>query len=110
LATKKLKQTYNSDKTEGATHKRHNHILGRIKHKQTTNNAIIAQAEKGKTLVIIYQQDYNEKVYNFINENSKQQTPKKPNKPGHENHMRNHTAVELYILQKPNKVPDAKKP
>ena len=29
-------------------------------------------------MVIIYQQDYNEKVYNFINENNIQQIPKNP--------------------------------
>jgi glutamate/tyrosine decarboxylase-like PLP-dependent enzyme len=46
MAMKKLKQIYNSYKTEGATHKRNNHILDRIKHKLTTNNAIIAQADK----------------------------------------------------------------
>jgi hypothetical protein len=78
LATKKLKQIYNLHKTEGATHKRNNHILDKIKHKLTTNNAIIAQEDKGKTLVIIYQQDYNEKLYNFINESNIQQIPRNP--------------------------------
>jgi len=58
------------DKTEGTTHKRQNYVLDKIKHKLTTNNAIIAQAYKGKTMVIIYQKDYNEKVHNFVNENN----------------------------------------
>ena len=78
MATRKLKQIYYSDKTEGTIHKRQNYILDKIKHKLTTNNAIIAQADKGKTIVIIYQRDYNEKVHNFIKENNIQLISKNP--------------------------------
>jgi len=40
------------------------------------NNAIIIQAEKGKTLVIIYKKDYHNKVHIP----SKQQFPSNPKK------------------------------
>ena len=69
MASKKLKQIYNSNKNTGTTSKRHSHILNRIKQKLMSNNTIIAQADKGKTVVIIYQQDYINKVQNFLTEN-----------------------------------------
>ena len=43
-----------------------------------SHNAIIAQADKGKTVVIIYQQDYNNKVHNFLKENYIKQPHKTP--------------------------------
>jgi hypothetical protein len=78
MAAKKLKQIYNSNKNMGATSKRHNHILNRIKQKLMSHNAIITQADKVKTMVIIYQQDYNSKVHNFLIENDIKQTHKNP--------------------------------
>ena len=43
-----------------------------------SNNAIIAQVDKGKTVVVIYQQDYINKVQNFLTENDIKQTHKNP--------------------------------
>jgi hypothetical protein len=59
MATKKLKQMYITENKTQITHKRHNYILNRIKHKITEDNAILAQADKGKTSVVIYKQDYD---------------------------------------------------
>jgi hypothetical protein len=78
MATKKLKQIYNSNKNIGATLKRHNHILNRIKQKLMSHNAIITQADKGKTMFTIYQKDYNSKVHNFLKQNDIKQTHKNP--------------------------------
>ena len=78
MASKKLKQIYNSNKDTGTTSIRHSHIINRIKQKLMSHNAIIAQADKGKTVVIIYQQDYNNKVHNILRENDIKQTHKNP--------------------------------
>jgi len=32
------------------------------------NNAILAQVDKGRTSVVIYEQDYDQKIQNFITE------------------------------------------
>jgi len=39
---------------------------------------MITQAHKGKTLVIIYKQDYRNKVHTFLTDNKFQATPKNP--------------------------------
>jgi len=36
----------------------------------TNNNAMITHADKGKTTVIIYTNDYNDKVHTFLSENN----------------------------------------
>jgi hypothetical protein len=43
-----------------AIHKHHLYVLNKIKHKITTGNAMLAQADKGRTTVIIYKQDNDE--------------------------------------------------
>jgi hypothetical protein len=40
-----------------------------IKHKLSTNNLIITKADKVKTVVILTQDEYKQKVYNFIHNN-----------------------------------------
>jgi thermostable 8-oxoguanine DNA glycosylase len=41
-----------------------------VQHKLLQNKATIAEAEKGKSMVIIYKQDLNQKVYSFIINNN----------------------------------------
>jgi hypothetical protein len=82
---KKLSQIYNTNSNVQTEHKRHNYILNRIKQKITENNAIWAQADKGRTSVVVYKQDYNQKIENFITENEIHPTPKKSNKRGLQN-------------------------
>ena len=41
-----------------------------INNKLKSNNAIICKADKGNSIVIIYEQQYIQKVYDFINSNS----------------------------------------
>jgi hypothetical protein len=39
----------------------------------------LAQSDKGRTTVIIYKRDYDEKVHTFLTENGIQPIPKKSN-------------------------------
>jgi hypothetical protein len=41
---------------------------------------MITQADKGKTIVIIYKQDYHNKVHTFLLENNFQPLPNNPTK------------------------------
>jgi len=43
-------------------------------------NAMIAKADKGKTIVIIHTQDYTNKVYTFLTENNFCTIPQDPTK------------------------------
>jgi len=52
MATKKLRQIYNSNDNSNTTHKRQLYIVRNINHKISTENAMITPADKGKTLVI----------------------------------------------------------
>ena len=53
-------------------------IIKNLNHKLVTENAIIVKADKGKTTVIIYSDDYSKKVHNFLTENKFQTLQKKP--------------------------------
>lgn len=76
MTANKLKHIYNSNSNIKVTHKRH--LRNKIKHKITTGNAMLAQADKGRTTVIIYKHDYDEKVHTFLTENDINATPKNP--------------------------------
>jgi hypothetical protein len=43
--------------------------MQQIRQKLKNNEAIVPKADKGNSLVILYQKDYNTKVQNFIDEN-----------------------------------------
>jgi hypothetical protein len=43
-------------------------VLNQIKKKLISNKAIISKADKGNSIVIIYQDDYDQKVLNFISQ------------------------------------------
>jgi len=78
MAMNKLKQIYNSNNSVKIIHKRYQYILNKIKHKITAGKAMLAQSDKGRTTVIIYKCDYEEKVHTFLTENDIQQIPKNP--------------------------------
>jgi hypothetical protein len=71
LATKKLKQI-------NASAKRLSYILKTITSKLKNENAIVVKADKGKTSVIIYTDDYNKKVHDFLDNNNFQKLQKDP--------------------------------
>jgi len=82
MATKKLKQLHNT-KHQNATHKRQWYVMKQINHKITSNKAMIAKADKGKTAVIIYTQDYTDKVHMFLSDNNFHTVPKDPTNHDH---------------------------
>ena len=57
MATEKLKQIHNANNNSNVTHKRYSHIARNIRHKLDEKKAMVTQADKGKTTVIIYKQD-----------------------------------------------------
>ena len=78
LATKKLKQISASDSHHNVIAKRQTHILKNINSKLEKENAMVAKADKGKMCVIMYTDEYNKKVHNFLNENNFQKLQKDP--------------------------------
>jgi YHS domain-containing protein len=86
MATKILKQIHNTNQNFNYTHKIQRHIAKNIQQKITKNNAIITQADKGKTTVIIYKQDYQGKVHAFLSDNNFHTLPSNPTKK-YQTHM-----------------------
>ena len=70
MTARKLSQIRNIHHNISKTHKRQLHVANNIHNKQDKNNAIHTQADKGKTVVIIYEQEYHEKVRTFLSENN----------------------------------------
>jgi len=90
LTAKKLKQLHNT-KNQNTTHKRQLHVLKQINQK-ITNNAMIAKADKGKTTVIIYTQDYD-KVHPFLSDNNFCTIPQGHHQPQPQSNSKNTTTV-----------------
>jgi septal ring factor EnvC (AmiA/AmiB activator) len=61
MAAKKLKQLNTSRNQHNTSTKRLSHALKTITSKLKNENATIVKADKGKTSVIIYTEDYNKK-------------------------------------------------
>jgi hypothetical protein len=70
LATKKLENIINKTKIQNTKQTRKVQVVKQIKKKLIDNGAMITQADKGKTMVIITQEDYAEKVLKFLTDNS----------------------------------------
>jgi len=78
LAAKKLKHLHNTHNNNNITHKGQANLAKNIHHKINQNNAMITQGDTGKTTVIIYKQDYHNKVYTFLAENNFHPIPNNP--------------------------------
>ena len=59
-------------------HKRMSYILKQIKQKHVTGNAILTQADKGRTMVIITQDSYADTVHTFQTNSNFPSMPKYP--------------------------------
>jgi hypothetical protein len=66
LATKKLKQILDTDNHRNALQKRQAYTINNINDKLVKCNAVLTKANKGKTSVILYLDDYTEKVHTFL--------------------------------------------
>jgi hypothetical protein len=75
------------DKLQGPFHimadKRQLHIVKQINQKITKGNAMVTKADKGKSTVIIYTQDYKDKVHTFLAENNFHPFPIDPTTKDH---------------------------
>jgi hypothetical protein len=78
LATKKLKQLQHILNNSNTMHKRQMYLTKNIQHNIKENNAMITQADKGKTLVIIYTHDYHNKLHTFLLTTISRQSQKTP--------------------------------
>jgi len=78
MASRKLKQIYNSNSNINATKKHQLYIVNKLKKKLLTGNAMLAQADKGRTTVIIYKEQYTNKTHSFLTENNIQPLHKNP--------------------------------
>jgi hypothetical protein len=70
LAIKRLKQIKTSSSHHNAEAKRQTYILKNINKKLMKEDAMITKADKGKTCVIMYNNDYTNKVQNFLDNNN----------------------------------------
>jgi hypothetical protein len=68
IATKNIQQSLSKHNSINKEHKQEIHTVKQIKQKQQ-QGATIPKADKGKTMVIIYKQDLDEKVNSFITNN-----------------------------------------
>jgi len=77
MASRKLKQIYNSKSNINAIQKHQLYIVNKLKRKLLTRNAMLTQADKGRTTVT-YKEQYTNKIHNFITENNIQPLHKNP--------------------------------
>jgi hypothetical protein len=70
LAAKNIQQIISKHNTASSEHREQLRTTKQIQHKLLQTKATIAEADKGKTLVIIYKQDLNQKVNSFIMNNN----------------------------------------
>jgi hypothetical protein len=64
------KKHYEVQSTHNTQHYQEKALLRQIKQNLDIHQAMITKADKGNTIIIIYQQDYNSKIQTFINNNS----------------------------------------
>jgi hypothetical protein len=69
LATKNLQNILSKQNIRNKDYKQKMHTMKHIKQKLQQNKVTIIEADKGKTLVVIYKQDLREQVNNFIKDN-----------------------------------------
>jgi hypothetical protein len=78
IATIKLKQMRANDNQRNIMQKRQAYTIKNIKEKLVKGNAILVKADKGKISVILYLDDYTEKVLTFLTDNNFQTLTNNP--------------------------------
>jgi len=99
MTVRKLSQILSTQHNISKTHKRQLHIAKNIHNKLEKNNAIITQADKGKTLVIIHEEEYHEKVRTFLSENNFELNPLDPTSK-HQTHITKTLKQSNFIFHK----------
>jgi len=69
MAAKKLKQIIDSSGRSNVLQKRQLYVVKELDKKLATEDAIVTQTDKWKTIVTIYFKDYSEKVHSFLTAN-----------------------------------------
>jgi hypothetical protein len=87
MANKQLHNTNHNN----TIHKRQLYVLKQIRQKITQENATIAQVDIGKSTVIMYTQDYTDKVHALLSENNFHALP---NNPTHKDLKAIHKALQ----------------
>ena len=70
MAASKLEKTFNSDNQHNTLQNRQLCITKKLNHKLVTENAMLVEADKGKTIVIINSDEYSRKVHTSITHKS----------------------------------------
>jgi hypothetical protein len=70
MAEKKLKQIIDSSSRSNMLQKRQLYVVKELNKKSATKNAIVIQADEGKTIVIINSKEYSKKVHSFLTANN----------------------------------------
>ena len=96
LAAKKLKQIINRDSISNVHHKRVSYIVKHIRQKLVSGNAILTQADKGRTIVIITQDAYTDKVHTFLTNNNFPTMHKDPITKYHNPIQKNSSRMQLF--------------
>jgi hypothetical protein len=110
LACKKLRQIYNSNRNTNRTQKRQTYTVNKLKQKLSENNAMLAKANKGKTTIIIYIDDYTKNVQEFLTRKSYTTNEKQPH-PKRLQTVTNYSTTKLpHFRQKTEQVFNTKNP
>ena len=101
MTAKKLTQIRNNhNNNSNKTHKRQLHIAKNIHNKLSKNKVIVTRAEKGKTTVIIYEHEYQDKTRAFLSENNIEPIPTDPTNKYQSHIMRKLKQCDLIFPQK----------
>jgi hypothetical protein len=78
MAAAKLKQVRASSSQQNPAAKRKAYLITNINNKLIKEDAIITQADKRRTCVILHTNEYNDKVLDFLTHNGFQRITKDP--------------------------------
>jgi hypothetical protein len=70
LAAKNIQQIMSKQNILSSEHREQLRMTKQVQHKLLQGKATIAEADEGKTMVIMYKQDLNQKVKSFIKTNN----------------------------------------
>jgi len=83
-------------------------VVKELNKKLATENAIITQADEGKTIVIIYSKEYSEKVQSFLTANNFNTLAKDPTEKFKKTDTQNVARNQSNSRQTSNKIPETK--
>jgi hypothetical protein len=82
------------------TQQHHEHLLiKQIRRKLNNHHAIVSRADKGNSLVMLYQTDYNDKIQSFLIDNSFSVLPRDPTNKFQNNIRKTISACKMKVPQ-----------